>query len=88
VAVDLRGHGETVTADDKDMSSATRVADIAAVWESLFGEEQPATGGVPRIPSRGWLFILSMTFTRITEDGVHAQTAHRAGGGFALTMQY
>eukprot|EP00884_Botryococcus_braunii_P014509 jgi/Botrbrau1/23059/Bobra.0243s0002.1 len=43
VAMDQRGHGETVTADDGDMNSETRAADVIAVWHSLLGKEQPPT---------------------------------------------
>eukprot|EP00879_Flechtneria_rotunda_P005408 GHRR01005699.1.p1 GENE.GHRR01005699.1~~GHRR01005699.1.p1 ORF type:complete len:437 (+),score=84.88 GHRR01005699.1:148-1311(+) len=37
VAMDLRGHGETSTADDLDLSAQTMTGDIVQVWQALFG---------------------------------------------------
>ena len=39
IAYDARGHGETETADDADLSAATQAEDAAALWRTLFAEE-------------------------------------------------
>lgn len=39
VAYDARGHGETETNDDADLSAATQAEDAAALWRHLFAEE-------------------------------------------------
>ncbi|BDA49543.1 Protein phosphatase methylesterase 1 [Coccomyxa sp. Obi] len=43
VALDMRGHGETITHDDLDLSSTTLSQDAVAVWEALLGEEKAPT---------------------------------------------
>ncbi|KAK9838122.1 hypothetical protein WJX81_002596 [Elliptochloris bilobata] len=42
-AMDMRGHGETTTEDNCDLSAATLVQDAAAVWAALYGEERAPT---------------------------------------------
>ncbi|KAF6248317.1 Alpha/Beta hydrolase protein [Scenedesmus sp. NREL 46B-D3] len=44
VAPDLRGHGETATADDMDFSAETMMRDVVEVWKALFG------GSSERVP--------------------------------------
>ena len=39
VAYDARGHGETRTDDDGDLSAEAQAADAVAVWEALFKKE-------------------------------------------------
>lgn len=41
VALDQRGHGDTVTTNDNDLSSDTLVQDVVNVWSVLNGEERP-----------------------------------------------
>lgn len=40
-AIDLRGHGDTVTTNDTDLSSETMSSDIGAVVKALYGDEPP-----------------------------------------------
>ncbi|CAI5986052.1 unnamed protein product [Closterium sp. NIES-64] len=42
VAVDMRGHGATRTANDLDLSAQTLVEDVAGVARKLFGDSPPA----------------------------------------------
>ena len=41
VAPDLRGHGDTCTSDDTDLSANTMASDIASLWTDLFSEDRP-----------------------------------------------
>ncbi|KAK4299029.1 hypothetical protein Pmani_028665 [Petrolisthes manimaculis] len=41
VAVDLRGHGDTRTSDDTDLSAETLASDLGRVVEALYGVQQP-----------------------------------------------
>lgn len=47
VAPDLRGHGETTTSDDGDLSAATLAADVGALWQHLF--RGPGADRVPTV---------------------------------------
>ncbi|KAL8593868.1 hypothetical protein ACOMHN_018080 [Nucella lapillus] len=40
-AIDLRGHGDTVTSDDSDLSAERLSLDVKEVIESLYGDEPP-----------------------------------------------
>ncbi|ESO89517.1 hypothetical protein LOTGIDRAFT_234330 [Lottia gigantea] len=40
-AIDLRGHGDSVTSDDKDLSAETMSSDVGEVIKSLYGEDPP-----------------------------------------------
>ena len=40
VAVDLRGHGETHTQDEKDLSAETMARDIGQIYEALYKDEE------------------------------------------------
>ncbi|KAK3100220.1 hypothetical protein FSP39_016513 [Pinctada imbricata] len=40
-AIDLRGHGDTVTKDDGDLSAENLSSDVGAVIKELYGEEPP-----------------------------------------------
>ncbi|KAL5012268.1 hypothetical protein ScPMuIL_010819 [Solemya velum] len=41
VAVDLRGHGESTTSDDQDLSAETLSKDVADIVATYYGEEPP-----------------------------------------------
>ncbi|XP_063707953.1 protein phosphatase methylesterase 1 [Culicoides brevitarsis] len=41
LAIDLRGHGDTQTDDDSDLSAETMSQDVAGVLKSLYGDEMP-----------------------------------------------
>lgn len=41
-AVDLRGHGDTVTVDDTDLSAETLSSDVGDVVKELYGDEPPS----------------------------------------------
>ncbi|KAI6201341.1 Protein phosphatase methylesterase 1 [Aphelenchoides besseyi] len=43
VAPDLRGHGETTTSDDENLSTAQQIQDISAIYKQIFGEMKPPT---------------------------------------------
>jgi protein phosphatase methylesterase 1 len=47
VAFDARGHGETVTDDDSDLSADTLAADAAGLWHALIAAVGPADGSPP-----------------------------------------
>ena len=36
VALDQRGHGDTHTSNDKDLSAETLTADVGKVWETMY----------------------------------------------------
>ncbi|CAG2236040.1 PPME1 [Mytilus edulis] len=40
-AVDLRGHGDSVTTDDGDLSSETMSSDVGNIVKALYGEDPP-----------------------------------------------
>eukprot|EP00850_Spirogloea_muscicola_P004805 SM000021S06438 [mRNA] locus=s21:222641:231157:- [translate_table: standard] len=42
VAPDLRGHGSSCTADDRDLSSQTLCKDVVALVQAMFGDNPPA----------------------------------------------
>eukprot|EP00850_Spirogloea_muscicola_P015630 SM000121S26027 [mRNA] locus=s121:420840:431708:- [translate_table: standard] len=42
VAPDLRGHGSSRTADDRDLSSQTLCKDVVALVQAMFGDNPPA----------------------------------------------
>ncbi|KAG0723613.1 Protein phosphatase methylesterase 1 [Chionoecetes opilio] len=41
LAIDQRGHGNTTTADDGDLSATTLASDIGRVVETMYGAQQP-----------------------------------------------
>jgi len=41
IAIDQRGHGDTVTTNDTDLSAATLMQDVVNVWCTLNGDERP-----------------------------------------------
>ncbi|XP_050724249.1 protein phosphatase methylesterase 1-like isoform X2 [Eriocheir sinensis] len=41
LAVDQRGHGDTTTSDDTDLSAATMASDVGRVVETMYGSKQP-----------------------------------------------
>uniref|UniRef100_A0A0N4Z255 Protein phosphatase methylesterase 1 n=1 Tax=Parastrongyloides trichosuri TaxID=131310 RepID=A0A0N4Z255_PARTI len=41
MAIDLRGHGHTVTSDDFDLSKERLITDIQEVYNKLYGDEKP-----------------------------------------------
>lgn len=41
IALDQRGHGDTVTSNDTDLAAPTLVQDVVNVWSVLNGEERP-----------------------------------------------
>lgn len=41
VAIDLRGHGNTITENDEDLSKDTLAADIGHIVDKLYGDEAP-----------------------------------------------
>ncbi|GMH32638.1 hypothetical protein BSKO_00472 [Bryopsis sp. KO-2023] len=43
VGLDMRGHGDTVTSDDGDLSAETLCADTVSIWTKMFGSTQEAT---------------------------------------------
>ena len=43
VALDQRGHGDTQTRNDKDLSAETLTTDVGRVWETMYpaSEDKP-----------------------------------------------
>ena len=40
IALDQRGHGDTVTSNDTDLAAPTLVQDVVNVWSVLNGEDR------------------------------------------------
>ena len=41
MAIDLRGHGDTRTKNEGDLSTATQASDVIAVVRAVFGNDAP-----------------------------------------------
>ena len=87
-ALDMRGHGETSTEDDADLSAARLAEDAVAVWAHLFAAERPPTflvghsvGGAvatwaaktQRIPSLAGLAVIDVVEGTALASLVHMQ---------------